>query len=132
MKILHQGPASQAPESLLPEAAPKDQQPGSQTLSNDARSLHAMLEAIRRFRAGELPLQVLVGELEFHLQALIMSEHDWQQSFFERWRELDRFHSHQVSRGTDQVPPKALEKINSTLEALRQLIHDLLKRTEQG
>lgn len=132
MKILHHGPANQNPESPLADADLGDEAPGSLPLNDDARSLHAMLEAIRKFRAGELPLQVLVGELEFHLQALIMSEHSWQQSFFERWRELDRCQSQQMSRGAEQVPPEALERINGSLEALRQLIHDMLMRSDQG
>lgn len=101
-------------------------------LGEDARSLHAMLEAIRTFRAGDMPLQALVSELEFHLQALIMSEHDWQHSFFDRWRELDRYQSHQVSQGTEQLPPEAMQRIDSSLEALRQLIHGMLTPGEKS
>ncbi len=99
-------------------------------LGDDARSLHAMLEAIRAFRAGDMPLQLLVSELEFHLQALILSEHDWQHSFFERWRELDRYQSHQVSQGKEQLPPEAMQRIDDSLEALRQLVHGMLTADE--
>lgn len=132
MKILHQGPALQEPEAPRSGADPEQEPHRPTPLSNDARSLHTMLEAIRKFRAGDLPLQVLVGELEFHLQALIMSEHDWQHSFFERWRELDRYHSQQMSRGSDEMPPEAVKRIDGSLEGLRQLIHDMLSQAGDG
>ncbi len=81
-----------------------------------------MLDNIRLYRAGSLPLLSLVSELEFHLQALIMNDHNWQSAFFERWRELDRQQSLQLARGEADIDPAARQRIDTAIEDLRQLI----------
>lgn len=133
MKILHRGSDTEE-EGTVPASAesPGDAPPAGLPIEGDPRSLHAMLDAIRKFRAGSMPLQGLVSELEFHLQALIMADHDWQSRFFGRWRELDRYQSVQMSSGGEALPPGASERIDRALEDLRHLIHNVLTGAGTG
>lgn len=85
-----------------------------------------MLKSIDSFRTTGTPLQVLVGELEFHLQALIMNDHHWQSAFFERWRQLDRYQSSQLARGGDNSDPEVMQRIEAAIEDLRQMISGIL------
>lgn len=85
-----------------------------------------MLDHIRMYRAGSMPLQTLVSDLEYHLQALIMDDHHWQSAFFERWRELDRHQSTQLARGSEEIDPQAKKRIDAAIEELRQLITSVL------
>ncbi|MBT8131866.1 MAG: hypothetical protein KJO35_06335, partial [Gammaproteobacteria bacterium] len=86
----------------------------------------AMLDDIRVYRSGGMPLQTLVSELEYRLQALIMDDHHWQSTFFERWRELDRHQSIQFARGEDEIDPDSKQRIDGAIEELRQLIASVL------
>lgn len=73
-----------------------------------------------------MPLQALISELEFYLQSLIMAEHDWQQTFFQHWRDLDRFSAAQLARGDKSISGDARDRIDNALEELRQLIIGVL------
>lgn len=89
-----------------------------------------MLDCIRQFRAGSLKLGSLVSELEYHLQALIMDDHHWQSAFFERWRELDRHQSLQLTRGQASADDEAIKRIDGAIEELRQLITSVVSGLE--
>lgn len=93
-------------------------------------SLQAMLADIRVYRAGDMPLQSLVSELEYHLQALIMDDHHWQSTFFERWRELDRYQAWQLASGKTEIDDDASRRIDAEIEGLRQLITSVLAGAE--
>lgn len=134
MKILH-GPAGknekEAAKSAPGKAPGKPSVPArpAPALGNP-ESLRAMLDCIRQFRAGSLKLGSLVSELEYHLQALIMDDHHWQSAFFERWRELDRHQSLQLTRGQASADDEAIKRIDAAIEELRQLITSVVSGLE--
>lgn len=130
MKIIHSASGKGGKESGPDGAREKRREPAEAPRKtvpmNDPQSLRAMLDDIRRFRAGGIPLQTLVSDLEYQLQALIMDDHHWQSTFFERWRELDRHQSVQLARGKEEIDPQAKKRIDAAIEELRQLITSVL------
>ena len=134
MKIIHSAPGKGGKEAGSEKSRAREGKPAAPPRPavplGNPDSLRAMLKDIREFRAGDMPLQSLVSELEYHLQALIMDDHRWQSTFFERWRELDRQQASQLARGEEEINAEAMQRIDSAIEELRQLITSVLSGME--
>ncbi len=130
MKILSTGAIASKSEGPAGQSKKGQRAEQSSVPGGDPEILRAMLDSIHAYQDERLPLQALISELEFYLQSLIMTEHDWQQTFFQRWRDLDRFSAAQLAQGDKIITDDARARIDDTLEELRLLIIGLLTSGE--
>ncbi len=127
MKIINAGTTPTKESQRHPRTRrKKGRLPGAIAVQGNDQTLRRMLDCIDDYRASKLQLPALVNELEFHLQSLIQAEHGWQQAFFRRWRDLDREHAQQVSRGDLEISTDSLLRIEAALTDLGQLVEDTL------
>lgn len=131
MKIIHSAQGKGGKEAAPESGKGKSAAPARPAVPlSNPESLRVMLNSIRTYREGALPLQSLVSELEYHLQSLIMDDHRWQSTFFERWRELDRHQALQLARGEADIDAETSRRIEAAIEELRQLITSVLSGLE--